>query len=64
MASPILHTVVWGKQEIVGGRVRGVSILRFPEIERLRVVPSLLLELLISYVGAVKHRSSYTDPQS
>jgi hypothetical protein len=47
MASPILHTVVWGKQDIVGGRVRGVSILRFPKMERLRVVPSPLLELPI-----------------
>lgn len=29
------------------GRVRGVSILRFPKMERLRVVPSPLLELPI-----------------
>ena len=47
MASPILHTAMWGKQDIVGGRVHGVSILRFPKMERLRVVSSPLFVLLI-----------------
>jgi hypothetical protein len=36
-----------GKQDIVGGRVHGVSILRFPKMERLRVVSSPLFVLLI-----------------
>jgi hypothetical protein len=47
MASPILYIVVWGKQDIVGGRVCGVLILRFLKIERLCIVLSLLLEFLI-----------------
>jgi hypothetical protein len=40
-------TAMWGKQDIVGGRVHGVSILQFPKMERLRVVSSPLFVLLI-----------------
>ena len=47
MVSPILYTVMWEKQDIVGGRVHGVSILQFPKMERLRVVPFPLLVPLI-----------------
>ena len=53
MASSILHAAMWGKQDIDSvravdlGRVYGVSICAFPQMERLRVVPFPSLMLLL-----------------